>query len=167
MRFKVFYPEDDPVWLKHVAEINTTDITDAMTTLFLYYTHPLGTAVANTRTIYYPLHASTWIVYLRGLELKWTSDKINLCTDTPPLATQWVVILAAIILVPVAVMVLLGEALYSFNWDVDFSSLRCRSEDAWKRIRGTKEQSVKSTHINLVLKTESWVGTLRVTDFLI
>jgi hypothetical protein len=23
--FKVFYPEDGPLWLKHVAEINTTE----------------------------------------------------------------------------------------------------------------------------------------------
>ena len=121
--------------------------------LFFHHTHPLGTAVPNTRTIHYPLNASTWLLYLRGKELKWTSDEINLCIDRPPLVTQWVVILAAIILVPVAVMVLLGEALYSFIWELDFSFLRCCSEDAWKRIRGTKEQSVKRTHIKFGSKT--------------
>ena len=72
-------------------------------------------------------------MYLRGLELKRTSDKISLCIDTPPLATQRFVIPAAIIPVSVAVIVLLTGAIYSFNWNFDFSSLRCRSEGAYKR----------------------------------
>ena len=105
------------------------------------------------RLLYYPLHAGTWHVYVRGLELKRTSDKINLCIDTQPLATHWVVMPAFIILVPVAVMVLLREVLYAFNWDLDFSSLRCRSEDAWKGVRETKEQSGKSSHIKFGSKT--------------
>jgi len=121
--------------------------------LLFHHTHPLGAAVANTRTIYYPLRAGTRLVYPRGLELERTSLKINLCTDTPPLATQWVIILAAIILVPVTIMVLLTEALYSFNWDLEFSSLRCRSEGAWKWVRGTKEQSGKHTHVKFGSKT--------------
>ena len=37
--FKIFYPENDPVWLKHVAEINTTDIIDVLTVLYSFIRH--------------------------------------------------------------------------------------------------------------------------------
>jgi hypothetical protein len=39
VRFKVFYPDDDPVWLKNVAEINTTDIIDMLTARYSFITH--------------------------------------------------------------------------------------------------------------------------------
>jgi hypothetical protein len=39
VRFKVFDPEDDPVWLKHAAEINTTDIIDVLTALYSFVTY--------------------------------------------------------------------------------------------------------------------------------
>jgi hypothetical protein len=45
--FKLLWPEDDPLWMKHIGEINTTENTDVLMALysFIWFTVAKQSAV--------------------------------------------------------------------------------------------------------------------------